>query len=328
MKVVRWGMIGCGAVTERKSAPAYSQVAGCHLVAVASRRASAARNYALKHGLPLLFEEPSELICSAEVDAVYIATPPSSHFDLAMQTAQAGKPCCVEKPLSVTHAEATEIVSAFEAARQPLFVAYYRRSLPRFKQVKRWLDGGAIGVVCHIHWSLARLPTAADLAGDLGWRTDRKEAPGGYFEDLGCHGLNLFDFLLGPIVEASGVSHNQQGLYEVPDAVAASWRHAGGVIGSGFWNFASAKQADEVQIIGSQGIIRFSIFDEGPLVLETRSTSEVLKIENPNPIQLYHVENMMFHLSGGECHPSLGESAARTDWVLDQVLGPQRTKRK
>ncbi|MBA3511547.1 Gfo/Idh/MocA family oxidoreductase [Sphingomonas sp.] len=320
-------MIGCGAVTERKSAPAYSQVAGFDLVAVASRRASAARNYALQHGLPLAFDHGSELIHSPEVDAVYIATPPSSHFDLAIQTARAGKPCCVEKPLAMTHAEATQLVCAFKAARQPLFVSYYRRSLPRFKRVQQWLEQGAIGRVRHIHWSLARQPTGGDLAGDLGWRTDRKEAPGGYFEDLGCHGLNLFDFLLGPIVDASGVSQNQQGFYEVPDAVAASWRHAGGMIGSGFWNFASAKRADEVQIIGSEGMIRFSVFDEVPLVLETPSTNEVLNIENPDPIQLNHVKNMMLHLSGGECHPSLGESAARTDWVLDQVLGPVRTQR-
>ncbi len=325
MKPTKWGMIGCGSVTERKSAPAYSRVSGFELVAVASRMASAATGYASKHGLMFVFDEPRELIRSPEVDAVYIATPPSSHFELALEVARAGKPCCVEKPLAMNHREASELVRAFEAAGQPLFVAYYRRSLPRFTRVKQWLDDGAIGAVRHVHWSLARLPTAADLEGRPGWRTDRSQAPGGYFEDLGCHGLDLFDFLLGPIVEANGLHHNQQSLYQVPDAVAAAWRHSNGTLGSGFWNFASAKRADDVRIIGSEGTIRFSVFDEAPMMLEAGSSIERLTIGNPDPIQLCHVENMRRQLSEGHSHPSLGESAARTDWVMDQVLGSLRS---
>jgi predicted dehydrogenase len=313
-------MVGCGAVTQKKSAPAYAKAAGSRLVAVASRRASSSQDYAMRHGIEHVFADPEELIRSPDVDAVYIATPPSSHLALALRVAEAGKPCCVEKPLAMSHGEAVRIVRAFEAARQPLFVAYYRRSLPRFGQVMNWLARGAIGQVRHVHWSLARTPTAADLSGELGWRTDPEQAPGGYFEDLACHGLNLFDFLLGPIDQAGGVHRNQQGLYEVPDAVAGTWSHAGGATGSGFWNFAAFERSDEVQIIGSGGRIGFSVFEEAPLVLETNSTTETIEIGNPDPIQLHHVENMILHLSGAALHPSLGDSAARTEWVADQIL--------
>jgi predicted dehydrogenase len=314
-------MVGCGDVTTKKSGPAYSKVAGSKLVAVASRRPSSARSYASMHGIEHVFEDPEELIRSPEVDAVYIATPPSSHRALAVRVAEAGKPCCVEKPLAMCHAEAVEMLSAFEAAKRPLFVAYYRRSLPRFEHLKRWIAADAIGDLRHVHWALARAPTAADLSGAPNWRTDRKEAPGGYFEDLACHGLDLFDFLVGPIVEASGVSRNQQKLYEVPDAVAASWSHQGGATGSAFWNFAAFGKSDEVQIIGSRGRIKFSIFDEAPVVLETNAGTEAVEIANPDPIQLHHVEKMIRHLSGEGLHPSLGESAARTELVADQILG-------
>jgi predicted dehydrogenase len=313
-------MVGCGSVTERKSAPAYAQVEGARLVAVASRRHKAAEAYAARRGIGLVFHDPDELIRSAEVDAVYIATPPSSHFALAMRVAEAGKPCCVEKPLAMDHRQATALVEAFRAAGQSLFVAYYRRSLPRFERVRSWIAAGAIGEVRHVHWTLTRIPNAADVAGELGWRTDPKEAPGGYFEDLACHGLDLFDFLLGPIVGAAGVSGNQQGYYEVPDAVSASWAHEGGATGSGVWNFGAFKRADEVRIIGSRGEIGFAVFDEAPLVLETNSGTQTVEFINPDPIQLHHVENMIRHLAGEGLHPSTGESAARTDWVMDRIL--------
>jgi 1,5-anhydro-D-fructose reductase (1,5-anhydro-D-mannitol-forming) len=322
--MVRWGMVGSGAVTEKKSAPAYYQVPGSELAAVASRRPSAAKAYAARHGIVSVFDDPDDLIRSPDVDAVYIATPPSSHLALALRVAEAGKPCCVEKPLAMSHVQAAELVKAFKEAGQPLFVAYYRRSLPRFEQVKRWIEEGAVGDVRHIHWSLARRPTSADLSGQPNWRTDIEEAPGGYFEDLACHGLDLFDFFAGPISEVSGVSRNQQGLYQVPDAVAASWVHLGGATGSAFWNFGAFNQADEVDVIGANGRIRFSVFDEAPLLLQTMSRVQKLEISNPDPIQLHHVEHMLRHLSGDGQHPSIGESAARTEWVMDQILSECR----
>jgi predicted dehydrogenase len=224
----------------------------------------------------------------------------------------------------MSYTEAVRMVKAFEAARQPLFVAYYRRSLPRFTQVKGWIDAGKIGDIRHIHWSLARSPSPTDLSGDANWRTHLKEAPGGYFEDLACHGLDLFDYFAGPICEASGVSRNQQGLYHVPDTVAASWAHAGGATGSAFWNFGAFQPTDEVAITGSKGGVRFAVFDEAPIVLETISGHQALEIPNPDPVQLHHVEDMIQHLSGTSTHPSTGESAARTEWVMDQILANRR----
>ena len=321
MTTIRWGMIGCGDVTEVKSGPAYSMVDGSRLVAVASRRVSQAREYAERHGVEWVFQDAQALIRSPEVDAVYVATPPASHLELALEVAAAGKPCCVEKPIANSHADARAMVGAFEEAGQPLFVAYYRRALPRFLQVKRWIDEARIGEVRHIHWTLTRPPSAGDLSRAGAWRTDKEAAPGGYFDDLACHGLDLFDFMLGPVVQAAGFSRNQQGLYDVPDAVAGSWAHESGATGSGIWNFGTSVSQDEVRISGSSGEIRFAIFDEAALVVETASGTDTLEIPNPVPIQLHHVEKMMAHLSGGAAYSATGVSAARTAWVMDRILG-------
>jgi 1,5-anhydro-D-fructose reductase (1,5-anhydro-D-mannitol-forming) len=310
---VRWAMVGCGAVTVRKSAPAFQQVPGSKLVAVAARNVENATEFASKNAIPHVFADPEEMIRSADVDAIYVATPPSSHKHY-------GKPCCVEKPMAVSSAEAREMVAAFAAANLPLFVSYYRRSLPRFDQVKSWIDQGEIGDIRHAHWTLVRPPTRSDLNGTSGWRTSAKEAPGGYFDDLACHGLDLLDHLLGPIEKSCGMAANQQQLYDAPDAIVASWQHRNKATGTGAWNFAGHRREDRVAIHGSKGVIRFSIFDEAPLMLETAAKSIEVAIENPDPIQYHHVERMIAHLRGKASHPSTGVTALRTASVMDRII--------
>ncbi len=321
---LRWGIIGCGAVTEVKSGPAYQQTAGFVLQAVMRRDAAKAEDYARRHQVPLWFSDADLLINHPDVDAVYIATPPDSHLFYALKVAAAGKICCVEKPMALNSAECAQMNAAFAKAGKPLFVAYYRRSLPRFLQVKAWLQQGAIGEVRHLHWSFSRSPNAADVAGQANWRTDPAKAGGGYFVDLASHGLDLFAFLLGDLVDVKGISLNQQGLYQAEDAVTACWRFAKATgvaaTGSGYWNFAAFERTDKVEIIGSQGRIEFSVFAEAPLVLITTAGRTETFIDNPAHIQLYHVANMARQLSLGEPHPSSGETAMRATRVMEQIL--------
>ena len=111
--------------------------------------------------------------------------------------AKAGEPCCIEKPLAPSYQESLAIEQAFRKANVPLFVAYYRRSLPRFNKVKVILEKGTIGKVRHVSWQLSKPANTIDLSGQYNWRTDKSIAVGGYFDDLASHGLDLFAFLLG-----------------------------------------------------------------------------------------------------------------------------------
>ncbi|SDO15999.1 Predicted dehydrogenase [Rhodoferax sp. OV413] len=315
-----WGIIGCGAVTERKSGPAFNKVAGSRLVAVMRRNAALAQSYAERHGVPRWTSDADALIHDPEVNAIYIATPPDSHHFYALKVAVAGKICCVEKPMAPSHRECLEMVAAFEAAGLPLFVSYYRRSLPRFAQVKQWLDQGAIGAVRHVHWSFSRKPNTADLAHTANWRTDPKVAGGGYFEDLASHGLDLMGHLLGDICQAKGIASNQQGLYAAADAVSGVWQFASGATGSGYWNFGAAGALDEMLIHGSQGQIKFSVFGEQPVQLQTADGTQSLEIAHPENIQFFHIENMQKHINGQVLHPSTGQTAQRATWVMEQIL--------
>ncbi|WP_342748670.1 Gfo/Idh/MocA family oxidoreductase [Flavobacterium faecale] len=260
-QIIRWGIIGCGNVTEVKSGPAYQKTPGFELLAVMRRDGAKAADYAHRHGVQKHYANAEELINDPEIDAIYIATPPDSHKFYSLKVAAAGKICCIEKPMAPNYEDCVEIYNAFEEQKIPLFVAYYRRSLPRFTQIKKWLDANSIGDLRHINWHLSKKTSEQDLSGEYNWRTDSKVAIGGYFDDLASHGMDLFNYLLGDIKQVSGFANNQQGLYSAYDAIVASWMHESGVTGTGSWNFGCATREDKVQIIGSKGKIEFAVFE-------------------------------------------------------------------
>lgn len=320
-KTIQWGIIGCGKVTEKKSGPAYQKTEGFSLKAVMRRNADLVQDYAKRHGVEKYYSNAYELINDDEIEAIYIATPPDSHKEYALQVAKAGKICCIEKPMAPSYADCIAIEETFRKAKLPLFVAYYRRSLPRFNRVKQLIEEGVIGNIRHIRWHLSKPPNQLDLSGNYNWRTDDRIAAGGYFDDLASHGLDLITYLLGNISEAKGISLNQQMLYPAKDSLTACWVHENGITGTGSWNFGCNEREDKVEIYGSNGKLEFSVFDEAAIVISTEPGRKEEFIENPENIQLYHVQNMREHLNGNMIHPSTGESGSHTAWVMDKILG-------
>ncbi|MDC6365426.1 MULTISPECIES: Gfo/Idh/MocA family protein [Flavobacteriaceae] len=318
---IKWGVIGCGNVTEKKSVPAYQGIDGFEVEMVMGRNAEKVQDYTQRHQIPKWTTDVKELLENPEIDAIYIATPPDSHKFYALEVAKAGKPCCIEKPMASSYEESLAIYESFERKNIPLFIAYYRRSLPRFLKVKQWLDEKQIGEVRHIHWQKSKPPNDLDLSREYNWRTDKKIAPGGYFDDLASHGLDLFAFLLGDIKEANGFTTNQQRLYSAYDAISGAWLHENGITGDGFWNFGTQHREDKVEILGSDGKITFTVLDEGPVQLENASGHHILDIPNPEHIQKFHAENIKNHLQGIAEHPSTGKSGLQANWVMDKILG-------
>jgi predicted dehydrogenase len=144
-KTIRWGIIGCGDVTEVKSGPGFQKANGSALVAVMRRDAARAEDYAKRHTVPQWYADADALIADPAVDAIYVATPPSSHQDYVLKAAWAGKPVLVEKPMALTAAECETMISACRQAGVPLRVAYYRRKLPRFEKMRSLIQSGDIG---------------------------------------------------------------------------------------------------------------------------------------------------------------------------------------
>ena len=323
--MIRWGFIGCGSVTEKKSGPAFNKVKGSEIVAVMRRDKEKARDYAARHDIKKWYDNVNDLINDSEVNAVYIATPPGSHYKYAIAAIKAGKPVYIEKPMAASYEECVEINRVSEETGAPCFVAYYRRTLPYFLKVKQLIDDGMLGEISTVQISFAIPPYASDYNRDnLPWRVKKEIAGAGYFYDLASHQLDLLDYIFGEFEEVHGFSHNAAGLYDVEDTVSATFRFKNGVIGSGSWSFVAPKdrRLDRITIIGTKGNLVFSSFDFSPIELETSNDKQEFFIENPENIQFYLIQSIVNYLSDrGDKPVSTGTSAIRTNYIMDKILG-------
>lgn len=325
MKKLKWGFIGCGEVTEKKSGPAFSDIEGSSIVAVMSRSGEKARSYAERHNVPRWYTDAQELIDDPEVNAVYVATPPSSHAIMAIMAMKAGKPVYVEKPLAACYDDCARINHISEQTGVPCFVAYYRRYLPYFQKVKQIIAEGVIGEIMSVQVRFAVPPRELDYANaeNLPWRLQPDIAGGGYFYDLAPHQLDLLQGMFGVIIDAQGFCTNRGNLYQTEDTVSAIFRFENGLLGSGSWCFVAHESAreDSIQLIGNRGSLSFSVFDYAPIELHTSEGTEHINIPNPSYVQFPLIKNVVEHLQGLSVCSCTSVSATPVNWAMDRILG-------
>lgn len=324
-KVVKWGFIGCGEVTKKKSGPAFQEVEHSQVVAVMSRDLQKAKKYANERGIARWYDDAQRLVDDPEVNAVYIATPPSSHATYAIMAMKAGKPVYIEKPMAVTYEECCRINRVSDEMGVPCFVAYYRRYLPYFMKVKELVEEGAIGKVINVQIRFAQPPRELDYNKEnLPWRVQADIAGGGYFYDLAPHQIDLLQEMFGCILEAAGFKSNRGGLYAAEDTISGCFKFENGLVGSGSWCFVaddSAKE-DRIEIIGDEGMICFSVFSFDPIALHTPENGrQEIVVPNPRFVQQPLIQAVVDHLLGKSVCDCNGESATLTNWVMDKILG-------
>lgn len=325
---IHWGFIGCGEVTEKKSGPAFSKIEGSDVVAVMSRDLAKAKSYAERHGIKHFYSDPLDLINDPKVNAIYIATPPSSHATFAIMAMRAGKFVYVEKPLAASYMDCLRVNKISEQTQVPCFVAYYRRYLPYFQKVKQLVDEGRIGKVLSVQIRFAVPPRELDYnKKNLPWRLQPDIAgAGGYFYDLAPHQIDLLQNMFGNIIEAEGFGTNMLGLYKVEDTINACFKFDSGLTGSGSWCFVAHDSArtDRIEIFGDNGMICFSVFDYTPIGLHTENGREEITVPNPEFVQLPMISAIIDHIRGGKPCNCDSTNVTGVNWVMDQILGKFR----
>jgi predicted dehydrogenase len=319
--MIKWGIIGCGDVTEKKSGPAFNKVAGSTIQAVMRRNGDLARDYALRHNIPKYYTDADKLIHDPDINAVYIATPPSSHAEYAIRVMKAGKPVYVEKPMASSYKECVEMNRVSEKTGIPLYVAYYRRTLPGFLKIKEWIDTGAVGRPMIVNIRFFR-PATLDEKKNLRWRVKPEIAGAGIFYDLASHQLDFLDFFFGPVTKVSGYARNNALYYSAEDTVTACFQFENKVIGSGTWCFVCDKNSaeDTVEIIGEKGRIIFSTFSYDPVMLISQNGINYFNYENPENIQYNLIEEVVYCIQNKTECISTGKSAARTNKILEEIV--------
>ena len=323
MKLISWGFIGCGEVAELKSGPAFNDVTGSHVEAVMSRTEARARSYAERHGVNKWYTDAQKLIDDPNVNAIYVATPPSSHATFAIMAMRAGKPVYVEKPLASNYEDCARINRISEDTGVPCFVAYYRRYLPYFQRVKEIINSSQIGQVAYVQVRFTTPPRPEDYQENKPWRLIPDIAGGGYFYDLAAHQLDLLQDLFGVIVRAHGYKTNRAHLYDAEDTVSASFSFENGLVGSGSWCFVGHESAreDRIEVVGDKGMVSFSVFSYEPIRLVTSEGEQFIEVENPDYVQLPLIKSVIEDLQGfGMCRCT-SVSATPVNWVMDRILG-------
>ena len=320
---IKWGIIGVGDVTEIKSGPAFYKIEYSNLVAVMRRNPEKAADYAKRHNIPKWYSNGSELINDSNVDAVYIATPPNSHANYAIEVMRAGKPVYVEKPMARNYSECKEMLKVSKETGMPIWVAYYRRTLPAFLKAKELIESGAIGKPLMVNIKLYK---QADERGktkeEMHWHVFPEISGAGHFFDLASHQFDYLDFVLGEVTDVKGNASNIAGLYPAEDTVSGTWKHKSGVVGTGSWCFVvdESSEVDIIEIIGENGKITLPCFSPGNLKLITNTGITEMGFKNPQHISQNLVQQVVDELRGKGTCISTGESAARTSWVLDEIV--------
>lgn len=318
---IRWGILGCGDVVERKSGPALMQASGSSVVAVMRRDGTKAADFARRHGVPRWYNDADALLADPDVNAVYIATPPDSHLDLTRRAAQAGRRILVEKPMARTVAECEAMIAACDAAGVPLHVAYYRRFYPKFQAAKRLIDAGGIGQTVSVTLQMAK-PKGPPLPGPLPWRLRPEISGGGLFMDTGVHRLDIILYLLGDITDVRGLAANLSGAGEAEDSVAFAFRLVGsGALGTVTCHFGLSPIArDRLEIVGTDAVLLFDSFD-APFftVQKADGTTETHPYPDPYPVHLPFVEALLRVYHGVPVPHVDGREGLKTNAVAAQI---------
>jgi len=198
---IRWGILGPGNIA-RKFAAGLVDEPGSQLVAVGSRSKERAETFAEEFGTPNRHDSYEALAADPEVDAIYIATPHSSHMEHTLLCLEAGKAVLCEKPFAINAEQSRRMIDAARAKGVFLMEAMWTRFLPLVKEVRRRVANGDIGEL--------RM-----LSADFGFRCGpnpegRLMNPGlggGGLLDVGIYPITLAYLLLGKPREISSKAH-------------------------------------------------------------------------------------------------------------------------
>ncbi|GAA4313686.1 Gfo/Idh/MocA family oxidoreductase [Mucilaginibacter gynuensis] len=319
MSDINWGIIGCGDVTEVKSGPAFNKVEGSNLVAVMRRDAAKAADYAQRHSVGKWYSDAEEMMDTAGINAVYIATPPDSHLPYAISALKKGLHVYVEKPVTLNAGEARQMADAVKQGNAKLTVAHYRRGLPLFLKIKELIDNKTVGEIRTVQIRLwqSRKPKLIAKT-ETNWRVNPEISGGGYFHDLAPHQLDLMLFYFGEPDRYRGYSLNQAGTTEADDHVCGHIVFKNNIVVNGSWcfNVAEDQQTDTCEIIGTEGSITFAFFGNY-VSWKNRQEEQTETFVHPQHIEQPMITKVVAYLNNQQYNPCAIEEAVTLMDIMD-----------
>lgn len=227
--ITGFGIIGCGMISGFH-ARALAAIDGARLVGVYDPNSASMARAAEAYGVGT-FDSMEAMLACPEIDAVCVLTPNGLHAPIALQALAAKKHVVVEKPMAITLEDADRLVAASEAARLQLCVISQLRFSPAVQAVKRALEAGAFGKIVSASLSMKYYRDASYYTGS-GWRGTWAMDGGGALMNQGIHGVDLLQYLAGPVRRVHAVCKTQTRPIETEDSAAAILEFASGAVGT------------------------------------------------------------------------------------------------
>lgn len=318
-KSISWGIIGCGDVAEVKSGPAFQKVKNSSLVAVMRRNEDKVIDFAKRHHVANWTTNASTLIKNELINAVYIATPPSSHLEYTLQTIEAGKNVYLEKPMVLNSAEAEKLLAAVKNNNIKITIAHYRRELPVFIKVKDLLNANVIGKVSSAEIDIRQTGNASLIAkSDENWRINPEISGGGYFHDIAPHQIDLMCHYFGAIeaIKKGDTKENNH----LNQVVKGEVIFKNGVNFLGSWDFNATEDVDNCTIYGERGSISFSFYGD-EITVSIDGVKKSFQFTNPDHVQQPMIEKTVGYFLGNNANPCSVEEAAIVTQIMDTFCG-------
>ncbi len=271
MRKVKWGVIACGGIADRRTLPGMMLSETAELVAVMDVNPDFAEKCKEKYGAKYAFTNYEDLLALDEIEAVYIASPVFCHKEQALAAAKAKKHILLEKPMGLTVADSEEIIAACDEAGVKLGCGFMMRFHAYHQAIKQVIAEGKIGEIVSMRAQFTCWYPEMENC----WRQDKTLSGGGALMDMGIHCIDLLQYLSGlEAVECVGFAQHQTFNYTADDSASVLMKMNNGALAyvDANFNIPDAAAKCPLEFYGTKG----SIIAIGTLSQVEGGTVEIL----------------------------------------------------
>ncbi len=320
MNFINWGLIGFGNVVKNNLNGLPFNTENSKIYAFHQRNFNEAIKNKEKYNIDKFYSNVLDLLSDKNVNVVYICTPPGSHLEYAKLCCDYNKPAYIEKPFARNYIEVCQIIEYFKTKNVPLWVAHYKRTLPKFVQVKNIIDSNAIGKIINITYTCER-PFNVSLLNHK-WLYNLELSGGGRFFDIAPHFIDLLVFFFGKFELVYSIVSNHCSYHNTEDIVSFNFKTLSNVIGTANFNFISNRRFDLMTIYGTEGNLTFSIEGGGNLTMVAKNETKTYSFSEPliyekNMVNAINAELLDNDFNNSICH---GSDAIEVYRIIDLIL--------
>lgn len=268
MKKLKFGLIGCGDISQKRVAPAIRDLDNCELVAVNRARYELAEAFAREFGAKRWYRTWRELLKDEEVEAVYVATPHDQHMEQTIAAAEAGRHVLCEKPMALNARDCRPMIDACKSNGVKLGIAYYRHFYPSVNRIKEIIASGELGKISTVRINAFEWHEFESDSPQY-WVFRKCESGGGPMMGFGCHRIEVLLNILGPVKRTAGFIDNVIFDREVEDNSAALFHFERGAFGVLCVSNSIFEPGDTLDVYGSKGSVHIPVLNRGSMVIKT-----------------------------------------------------------